>query len=326
VNRRHDLECNFPLTVDGVDESIAGLTDDPEPPFPLSEENLTRWRRMPLAKRRLAAEGPIEPGHIAARRAAMILAGECRRQGIPFDVAVHVCINIPFATGSTPRRRVTKQLARAARYGYYPQNGQTLLTGCCRDQRPRSTSGSLRQTFAPFCDGACAESCEALRAIRFPAIELDESEYAAIDQSNLFLHGGGLGRVGHDVWRRLAQLALRDDDRKVTATGSYLFHKLDGIYTERHVRAALRSLEKVELAALLHEEPQSRTWHIPALEHEKIAELEKRLGVHGKREANLREARNKKSDYEDWIHAELSRAGQEDELAAWDPPPAPVRL
>lgn len=325
MSRRKNLEQWFPLTVDGVDEPLRDLNDDPEPPFPLSEENLARWRRMSLAKRRLAAYGPLEPGNLPARRAAMTLAGECRRQGIPFDVAVHLCINIEFEPGTSPKRKVRKQLARAARYAYYPENGQTLLTGCCRDQRPRSTSGTLRQTFAPYCDGACAETCEALKAIRFPETELEESEYALIERSDIFAHGGGLGRVAHDVWRAIALLALRTDDRTVSANGSYLFYKLKGTHTERWVRKALRELEDTPLLNLLLEEGGRRTWRVPALTADEIEALERRLGVYGRRASNFREARNKKSDYEDWIHTGLSQGGQEDELEAWDPKPKTVR-
>jgi hypothetical protein len=323
VSRRHDLEEQFPLRIEGV-KVILDLDENPEPPFPLSDEDRARWNRAPLSKRRLATFGAPEAGRMPARLAAMTVAGECRAQGIGFDVASHLAINTPITTDTTPERKIARQIPDAARRGYFPEGGRTLLTGCCRDPRPRTSPDTLRRLFAPYCDSACAATCPVLRAIRFPDRAIDETDYAAIDNSDLWAYGSGLGPCHHAVWRQLALIAMLEPDKVARCFDAYIFWKLNGEFTERWVRKTLRDLEDVGLAIVVDaEQPKAR--HIPALDPEQVVELERRLGVHGKREANLREARMKRSGYLDWIHDESSRGGNEDAIADWNPPAKAVR-
>jgi hypothetical protein len=118
----HDLEARFPLVVRDV-ELVRDCDPHPAPPFPLGDTDRERWERMPLAKRRLAVFGALDAGQEAARMSVIILAAECRAVGIAFDIALHLCLNITFTTATTSRRKVARQLPRAAQFGFEPPSG-----------------------------------------------------------------------------------------------------------------------------------------------------------------------------------------------------------
>jgi hypothetical protein len=201
------LEEQYPLTMQGI-TLVRDL--DPEPGRPLLLLGFEdAWRKMCLAKKRLLALGPTDIGRSPARLAAFILGAECRALEVPLAVAEQLATEIPFTADMTPARKVKKQLPLAARKGYQPPDGLPLLTGCCRDPRGTSVPSTTRRAMAPYCDGACAATCPMLRAIRIPDRAISETEYAHIEGSDLWLHGGGYGEAGRQAYQQLAMLARR---------------------------------------------------------------------------------------------------------------------
>lgn len=317
-----DLEQRYPLRIDA--ELVRDASESPPPPFPLDDVNLARWNRMPLSKRRLATLGPLVAGRDAARMTAIVIAAECAAVGIPYDVMLHICLNISFTTGQTNRHRVVRQLPQAAAYGYEPPNGQPILTGCCRD--PRTSSGALmgvklRSYMAPYCDGACAASCPMLKAVRTPGQSIMDTDYRHIVESDLWMYGSGYGQVGQAAYVQLALLASLATDRTVEATASYMTLKLDGQYSLVAVKRALRKLHDDGLALIVGYNERRPKRLLPVLSPEALEKLETRLGVQGKRAANVREAQREPSRYGEMMFEMLS---DEDKLEAWNPAP-PVR-
>jgi hypothetical protein len=311
-----ELEERFPLVVPGV-EVVRDCDPDPEPTFPLSDSDRGRWERMPRSKRRLAVFGALEAGQEAARMSVIILAAESRAVGIAFDVAMHLCLNITFTTASTSRHRVAKQLPRAAQFGYEPPNKVPLLTGCCRDPRPKSggqLTTKLRRYMAPYCDGACAASCPMLRGIRFPERTIAETEYAHIDESDLWQPGSGYGQAGRLAYRQLALLASLTPDRIVPATSNYLALRLNGDYTHDHLKRILRRFDQEGLVPVIDREGHTIRRHVPVLGVDELRALERRLGVRGKRASNVRAARRATGHYQDHLYEMLS---DEDKIEAW---------
>jgi hypothetical protein len=310
-----DLEERYPLRIPAQIVRDAPL--DPEPPIPLEEINLERWKRIPLSKRRLAVCGPLQAGQEAARMAAIILAAECAAAGIPLEVALHLCMEIAFTTAQTGRRKVGKQLPKAAQFGYQPPNGRPILTGCCRDPRTaaRSALGTkLRGYMAPYCDGACAASCQMLKAVRYPEQSVMDTDYAHIAASDLWLYGSGYGQVGRQVYEQLALLATLTTDRIVEATASYMTLRLNGTFSLVAVKRVLRKLHDDGLAVVVsHSERRARRL-LPVLTPEALTALETRLGVQGKRAANVREAQREPSRYGELLYEMLT---DEEKLAAW---------
>lgn len=311
----HDLEERYPLRVPG--EIVRGAPTNPEPPFPLDASNLERWKRMPLSKRRLATYGPVETGRIAARMAVIILAAECAAQGIPIEVALHLCMAVNFTTGETHRRNVVRQLPSAVTFGYTPPNGNPILTGCCRDPRPSTGEGTkLRGYMAPYCDEACAASCPMLKAVRYPERSIMDTDYAHVAASDLWMHGSGHGQLSRQVYEQLALLSSFASDRTVEATASYVTLRLNGTYSLRAVKRALKRLHDDGLAVVVGTNGRRPKRLIPVLTPEALFSLEARLGVEGKRAANLREAQSDGPRYNDFLYAILS---DEEKWNAWNP-------
>jgi hypothetical protein len=307
------LEGHYPLVIPGI-EVIRDLSHDPAPPVDLDEENLKGWKAMPLAKRRLPVYGSLEAGQTAARMSAIILSAECRVADIPLEVALCLCEKITFTTDRTSRRRVLKQIRRAAEFGYAPPDGTQILTGCCRDPRPKSgaaVSTTLRRYIAPYCDGACAATCPMLRAIRFPGRSIAETEYADADDSDLWQPGSGYGQAGRRAYRELALLARLTPDRTVTATSTYLALRLDGDFTHDHLGKLLRRLAQGGLIERVEDDPQGLPrWHVPVLPRDELRKLEAALRVRGKRAANIRAARRVRTRYADLMT-------DDGKIAAW---------
>lgn len=303
MSEKHDqLEERFPLTVSRA-EAIKGLDPEPEMPRPLFglEE---AWKKMPLSKRRLIVDGPTDVGRSAARLAAFIIGAECRAQGVPLAVAEKLAAEMPFVADTTPARKVKKQLPLAARKGYHPPDGGQLLTGCCRDPRGASGPSTTRTMMAPYCDSGCAASCPMLRAIRLPERAISDTEYAHIDASELWLHGGGYGEAGRQTYQQLAMLALLDPERNVRATSTYLCAKLSGRYTADHLRTILRRFHEDGLAPIIEKKAADHiVRNVPVLCPERVRTLEQRLGVAGKRASNIRAARNSSRAYHDYVNA-----------------------
>jgi hypothetical protein len=309
-----DLEQRYPLRLSA--DVVRDAPTDPEPPFPLEEINLERWKRMPLSKRRLAVCGPLESGRVAARMSAIILAAECAAVGIPYDVALHLCLNLAFTTGQTPRRNVTRQLPKAAGFGYQPPNGRPILTGCCRDPRPSSGAPlgtKLRGYIAPYCDGSCAASCPMLRSVRYPAQTIAETDYAHIDASDLWTHRG-YGQVGRLAYQQLALLASLTTDRIVEATATYLALRLDAQFTHDTIRRLLRRFDEDGLAPVVATVDSIPHRLIPVLTPQEVTALEGRLGVKGRRNSNLRAMLRERTRYGDELYSMLS---DDDKIAAW---------
>jgi hypothetical protein len=317
-----DLAVRFPLTVAGA-QALPDLPETPGPPIPLESAELAAWKRIPLSKRRLAVLGALEAGTKAAFSTAIVIAAECRAQGIPFAVAEKIACAITFTTNTTPRRQVLRQLPRAAAFAYEPKNGEPILSGCCRDPRPRETSGlaspgRMRRLMAPYCDGTCAASCPMLRAIRFPTQAIAETEYAHIASSSLFQRSGGLGEAGRVAYEKLALAASVTPDRLVAMSATYLAQKSEGLFNHQTFSRALKALGGVGLAPPTGEVDESRTIIrlVPVLSPTEVRELETRLGVNGQRRRNVSAAQRATVRRRDWLYERLTDA---EKIDAWIP-------
>jgi hypothetical protein len=311
-----DLEQRYPLRIPTA--VVKDPPVDPEPPFRLAGADLDGWNRMPLSKRRLAALGPLVAGREAARLAAIIVAAECAAQGIPYDVALHLCLNLNFTTGQTPRRLVVRQLPSAAEFGYAPPNGRPILTGCCRDPKPRSGAplgSKLRSYMAPYCDGACAASCPMLKAVRNPEQAVADTDYRAVAESDLWMHQRGYGQVGRLAYEQLALLATLTTDQIVPATSTYVAMRLGGQFNHEVVRRVLKRLSEDGVAPVVETVDQVPHRHVPVLTVDDVRALEQRLGVRGRRASNLRAISRERSRYGDELYEMLS---DEEKIDAWN--------
>jgi hypothetical protein len=296
----------FPLTVPGA-HALSDLPEAPEPPIPLEANERAAWDRMPLSKRRLATLGALEAGTDAARSTAIIIAAECRAQGMPFAVAEKVASAVAFTTASTPRHRVLRQLPNAAAWAYEPTNGEPILTGCCRAPGAGETSGlqspsRLRSLMAPYCDSACAASCPMLKAIRQPREAIAETEYAPVAASSLFQAGGGLGEAGRLAYQFLALAASLNPERQIAMSANYLVHKSGGQFSRQAFSKALRALNDVGLATVIgRDETRTYVRIVPVLDQVAIDVLERKLGVSRKRQFNINDARRDTKRHADWL-------------------------
>ena len=281
--------------------------------------------RMPRAKLRLAQEGPTEGGTDAARTAAVAVAAELRLLDISEqDALALVTKHMPYIPGATPHSRVIRQLARSVRFAY--RAPAPILSGCCRDPRPHSGNhgtGKLRAAFAAYCDDECARTCPMLRGIKNPERTLLGTLYAPLDQSSIWLHGGGLGNAGHTAFRLVALLALASGTEDVQASGDYLCMKSNGAYSASHLRRVLKRLHEHQVVTLLERRTGLRRIH--AHDEAWIADKERELNVAGVRERNIADARRHSDEYHDWLARALSTTGDEEAIAVWDPEPAEVR-
>lgn len=283
--------------------------------------------RMPgaWAKRRLIVEGPTRPGTSAARMAAIAIAAELRIQGVSeADVLAYVTSRLElFETGSTVGRQLARQLERSVRFAYHPPNGEPILSGCCRDPRPRAggaATGALRASFEPYCDEECKRVCPLLRTILNPDRSLHGTPYEALEGSSLWLQGGGLGEVGRVATQLIAAKALALSTTDVQASSRYLCLKSGGRWSARHFRRALAALDRHELISLLDKRTGLR--RLLPRDQEWIESLEARTGVAGKRAAHIAEARKESDGYLDWLADEAAKRGV---LDAWDVQKCPNR-
>jgi hypothetical protein len=284
-------------------------------------ETFDLWGGAAPAKRRLALEGPLDPGTDAARRAAIVVAAELKVQGAPIETAQAIVQEMPFTPGNTPERKVRRQLIRSVRWAYNPPDGQPVLTGCCRDTRPhcRTQTARLRQVFEPYCDEECERSCPMLRASRNPVGSLHGTPYEPIIVSDIWTNsGGGFGTNGERVYALIAGLAVVSGTDKIRVSSRFLTMKLEGRITSSQIRRILKKMGECGLVPLLYRPTALR--HVPALTLEEIVSLEKRLGVYGAHDANIREARRESDDYLSWL-AEVQSPLDDVALAAWDPSP-----
>jgi hypothetical protein len=125
------------------------------------------------AKRRLIIDGPTMPGTDASRMAVIAIAAELRLRGVSEeDTRTYILSRLElFATGTTRGRSLVRQLERSVRFAYAVDTSAPILSGCCRDPRPRAggpATGKLRQTFEAYCGDACERVCPLLRRIRNP--------------------------------------------------------------------------------------------------------------------------------------------------------------
>ena len=85
-----------------------------------------RWRRMPLAKRRLAVGGPLVSGRDGAVKAALVVAAEFAWQGVERDVCERVLRAMPLRQLA---RRRSAGCARASGTSSRPATGIGLPLG-----------------------------------------------------------------------------------------------------------------------------------------------------------------------------------------------------
>ncbi len=275
-----------------------------------------------LAKRRLAVEGPLLPGTNAVLLGSIAVAAELRLQDVPQDVAEEIVLKMPLeATSTNPVRRLRKQQRRGVAFAYHPPDGQAILSGCCRDPRPRTgnhSTSSLREQFVGYCDDDCEATCPMLRAIRSPDRALWGTPHEPVVRSNLWVQGGGLGAAGRDVYCLVAAQAIVRGTEEVQASSRYVTMKLDGLYSDRHVRRMLSALDTHGLITLRRKRTGLR--RVETVSSEDLVKLEEHLGVAGRRSQNVKEARLGSDAHADWLaedfkrHNDLSAA-----LAAWDP-------
>lgn len=274
------------------------------------------------AKQKLATHGVTAAGTDEARFAALVVAAELRLQGVSEDDAQRTVARMP-VLGASPPRRLLRQMQNSVNRAYTAD--PPFLSGCCRDPRPRTGSAftsKLRGTFAAYCDDECARTCSMLRAIRNPDRSLLTTPYEPLERSNLWLNGGGLGNAGQLAFRLIAQLAVALDTTDVQASGNYICMKSNGAYSPQHLRKALGKLHDEGIVTLLDRRTGLRRVH--ARDETWIAAKEQELGVHGKRERNVAEARKHSDEYRDWLARELASFAEherDDALAAWNPAP-----
>lgn len=317
------FDALFPLTVAGA-EALAGLPEAPNPPIRLEGAERAAWERMPLSKRRLAVMGALEAGTQAALSTAIIIAAEAKAQDLPFPVAEKLACQIKYQTGRTHRHRVLRQLKRGAAFAYEPPNGQPVLSGCCRDPRPRSprsgaATGRMRSLMAPYCDEACAKTCPMLKAIRHTQLAVAETDYANVLDSSIFQTGSGLGESGRAAYELLALLATLNPERNVAASAGYLVYKSGGLFTREAFQKALKALNEWGLAPIVGVEKKLHTAirHVPVQTDQMIRALEIKLGVAGKRKRNMSDAARSAERYQDWLYQVMSGA---EKIDAWTLP------
>jgi hypothetical protein len=274
------------------------------------------------AKRRLAEHGVAGSGGDEARMAAAAIAFELRLQGVSAEEAREVVRQMP-VLGGRPDRRLLKRMEASVTFAYATE--QPILSGCCQDPRGHSDNAyteAMRRSFARYCDEECARTCPMLLSIKNPSRSLHGTPYEALDRSNLWMHGGGLGNAGRTAFQTIAQIAHAQDSPDVQASANFLCLKSDGAFTRRQFGKALRLMDELGIVTLLHKRTGHRRVH--SRDEAWITAKEKELGVNGRRASNKAEARRNADGFAEYAARELAAWAtdeQDDALADWNPAP-----
>jgi hypothetical protein len=256
------------------------------------------WERVPLAKRRLASLGPLDVGRAAMGDAVVIVAAELRAQKVPEDVALVVCLAIPFETDSTPAGKVRKSVGDWVRWAYNPPDGKPILTGCpgaARHTGIAAPTGRLRGRFSGYCDAECKRTCPIRSATLTPALVLVGSDYSPILGSTLWTSRMGLGATGKAVWERVAAMAVAADSENVLASQRFLTIKMDGQFPNRTIGNALTNLETAGLVTMKNPRTGERTIHVRGAKW--VADAERARGTRAGATANIHTASRESVDY-----------------------------
>jgi DNA-binding transcriptional ArsR family regulator len=226
-----------------------GFSGGPKPPPGIDRQT---WRKVPLAKRRLIVEGPLDRDHPGIFDAALIIAAELRLQGVPEDVALEVVRAMPLDVPPQKQHRERRQFPKAVNWAYNPSDGIPVYTGCPRGERHSGApqTSRLRQRFERYCDDDCAKTCRIRQGGAIPAAVLIDSPFWNVLQSSIWAKLGPGARL---VYERLASLAALNPDgaeRPVWAARRYLAGKLGYTIPQSTITdhlAKLRSLGLIDL-------------------------------------------------------------------------------
>ena len=260
------------------------------------------WERIPLAKQRLAHEGPMISGRRAAMDSALVIAAELRLQGVSEPVAQEACQHLCFSADSTPARLVRRQLRDSVRFAYAPRDGSPILTGCPASARVSTTGSparSLRNVFAPYCDAQCCATCGILRSRRDPASVVLASSYRHVYTSSLWARGAGLNLIGRDLYARLAALAVAAKGDTVRASSRWLNGQTGHLHDSAHVRRVLKRMEQIGLITLLDRKTALRVVHVRPKSW--VRRQEESLGTWRTRERNRQSDRRDQDAYLDYL-------------------------
>jgi hypothetical protein len=267
------------------------------------------WKRIPLGKRRLLTYGPLVPGSDAFRTAAICIAAELRLHDVPEAVAVELVTGMPFTTGSSPRRKVLKQVPRFVRFAY--QRKTPLLSGCpsIPSRNGDDDRRKLRDSFAAYCGNDCARTCSALRFNRIPEAMIAGTDYEPALLSSLWMpaNSGGLGTDCQRLYAILASIAVAEGRAEIYAASTYLSNRIDGTHSARTLRDRMRKLRECGLVETLNK--RAALYRVKALDADEIAELEERLGTKEAARWNViennHESLRKSSEFPSWDYADL---------------------
>ena len=187
---------------------------------------------MPRAKRRLFDEGPALYGHMAALMSVSILAAELRLHGVAQKDALAYLID-GFDDGYHHKERERRRIFKTGVAWAYKQD-PPILTGCPRNSLSQGDTNRLRANFATYCDDACQAECRILRGARVPETALIGSAYEPLLLSTIW---AVLGAAPYLVWRRMASLAVVDQNHGVTqASIRWLVTNLNGTLSRYQVK------------------------------------------------------------------------------------------
>ncbi len=243
------------------------------------------WGRIPLAKRRLALEGPLDAGTEAVKSACITLASELYTQGVEQDVARTACLAMPFTTGTTSRRDVERQIPRFVAFAY--RKPLPLLSGC---PTVSESPSPMRNSFSGYCDAECQATCLIRRARTAPEAVLVGTDYYETLISPLWLSGrqGGV-KPAKQVWTLLASMAVMDQNEEIQASIGYLVNRMKGTIPYQTLYRQTRLLRDHRLLVLTNS--REGVYCVPALSHDELSELEGRLGVDFEASWNAKDAR-----------------------------------
>jgi hypothetical protein len=147
---------------------------------------------------------------------------------------------------------------------------------------------------------------------------LTGTPYEPLDGSDIWTYGTGLGPTGQILWRTIAALAVARGSEEIQASRRYLCIKLGGVLTDSGIGKLMSRMVGHGLLTRLNQ--RTGRYLVHPLSREEVAALEDRLGVTGRRQKTIREARQGSEAYKDWLAELFERHGDIDAaLTAWDP-------
>lgn len=273
------------------------------------------WTKIPLAKRRLLAYGPLSPGRASFQTACVVIAAELALHGIEQEVAVTACEDMPFTADTTPREKVLKSVAAWVKWAYHPPSGTPIMSGCPRSGR---TSGGvdtsrMRDSFRAYCEGGCQMTCSSFRLNAMPELNLVGTAYESAIISHLWMpvqSAGGLGSEARRLYAIIASMAVAEGSDKVRAASTYLIRRVGGDMSSRTVRHHLAKLKQHGLIRTLNK--HTALIYVPPLSDDQLSRLLAQLGVHDAARWNViaanHESLRKAEEFPSWDLDEAKEA------------------